>query len=279
MIAMRVNVGCELVFDSPSPTPLVAQVQPRPDGPHRLCRESCCLDPTVESHEYLDSFGNRCWRLTVPQGSQTLRYDAEVEISPEPDVVVPDAAQVAVEALPDETLMFTLPSRYVLSDVLSNTAWDLFGKTTPGWARVQAICDWVHNQIEFRTASTNPLTTALDVYLQRYGVCRDFAQLGVTMCRALNIPARYVFGYLPDIGIEPPDVPMDFHSWFEAYLGERWYTFDARHNTPRIGRIPIGRGRDALDVAIVTQYGPARLRSMNVWSDELKEPGAGRMDG
>jgi transglutaminase-like putative cysteine protease len=159
----------------------------------------------------------------------------------------------------------------VLSDVLGSTAWDLFGTGPAGWVRVQSICDWIHARIEFRAASTTPATTSLDVYHQRYGVCRDFAHLGITMCRALNIPARYVFGYLPDIGIEPPDVPMDFHSWFEAYLGGRWYTFDARYNTPRIGRIPIGRGRDALDVAIVTQYGPATLTGIRVWSDAVSD--------
>jgi transglutaminase-like putative cysteine protease len=268
---MRVRIGCEFVFDSPFPTPLVTQVQPRPDGAHRLVREETSLDPAVDSHEYLDAFGNRCWRLTAPEGLLTLRYDAEADISPDPDPVVADARQLPVDQLPDDTLMFTLPSRYVLSDLLGNVAWDLFGKTEPGWARVQAICDWAHQWIEFRTASTTPVTTSLDVYLQRYGVCRDYAHMGVTMCRALNIPARYVFGYLPDIGVEPPDVPMDFHSWFEANLDGTWYTFDARHNTPRIGRIPIGRGRDALDVAIVTQYGPARLAQMTVWSDEVQE--------
>jgi transglutaminase-like putative cysteine protease len=268
---MRVKIGCEFVFQTPSPTPLVVQVQPRPDGPHRLLREDCSLVPSVDSHEYLDSFGNRCWRLTAPDGFLTLRYDAEVEVPPDPDPVVPEAAQMPVEALPDETLAFTLPSRYALSDLLSNTAWDLFGEIPAGWGRVQAICDWIYQHIDFRAASTTPTTTVLDVYLQRYGVCRDFAHLGVTMCRALNIPARYVFGYLPDIGVEPPDVPMDFHSWLEAFLGGRWYTFDARHNTPRSGRIPIGRGRDALDVAIVTQYGPAQLSRMTVWADELKE--------
>ena len=267
---MRVRIGCEFVFDSASPTPLIVQVQPRPDGPHKLLRQQAVLEPAVDSHEYLDSFGNRCWRVTAPEGRLVLRYDAEAVVAPDPDVVVPDAAQLPVEALPDDTLVYTLPSRYVLSDLLSNTAWELFGGTPARWARVQAICDWIHGHIEFRTASTTPTTTALDVYLQRYGVCRDFAHMGVTLCRALNIPARYVFGYLPDIGIEPPDIAMDFHSWFEAYLGDRWYTFDARHNTPRVGRVPIGRGRDALDVALVTQYGPARLSRMTVWADELK---------
>ena len=266
---MQVKIGCQFSFDSPVPIPLVLQVQPRPDGGHRLLQETWSLQPEAECHEYLDGFGNRCLRFTAPTGPLRFRYEAQAEISPEPDPIVSHATQVPIEGLPDETMVFTLPSRYILSDLLSNAAWDLFGQVPAGWGRIQAVCDWIHEHVEFRTASTTPVTTALDVFLQRYGVCRDFAHMGVTMCRALNVPARYVFGYLPDIGIEPPDIPMDFHSWFEAYLEGGWYTFDARHNTPRIGRVPIGRGRDAVDVAIVTQFGPARLTGMEVWADEL----------
>ncbi|MFN0072493.1 MAG: transglutaminase-like domain-containing protein [Chloroflexota bacterium] len=267
---MRVNVGCELTFQSPAPVPIVAQVLPRFDDSHEITREVRSTLPMTDSHEYLDGFGNRCWRSLAPSGSFTMRYDADVTVSRSPDPVVPCATQTSVQDLPDELLTWMLPSRYVLSDVLGSTAWDLFGASPTGWARVQAICDWVHEHIHFRTASTTPATTSLDVYHQRYGVCRDFAHVGITMCRALNIPARYVFGYLPDIDV-PVAGPMDFHSWFEAYLDGRWYTFDARHNTPRIGRIPIGRGRDALDVAIVTQYGASSLTNMVVWSDEIPE--------
>ena len=270
-IAVRVNVGCELRFNAPEQVSFIAQVLPRPDDAQEILDETRSVEPVDRSHEYLDGFGNRCWRIHAPAGDFTLRYDADVSITGEADPVAPEAAQLPPEQLPDELLAWTLPSRYVLSDVLGSTAWDLFGNGPAGWARVQSICDWIHARIEFRAASTTPATTSLDVYHQRYGVCRDFAHLGITMCRALNIPARYVFGYLPDIGIEPPDVPMDFHSWFEAYLGGRWYTFDARYNTPRIGRIPIGRGRDALDVAIVTQYGPATLTGIRVWSDAVSD--------
>ena len=266
---MRVNVGCELRFSSPAPVPLVAQVLPRTDDAHEILREERSAEPIDRSHEYEDAFGNRCWRILAPAGDFSFRYDADVMITGQPDPVVPEAMQVPVEDLPDALLAWTLPSRYILSDVLGSTVWELFGSVPPGWGRVQAICDWIHQHIQFRAASTTPATTSLDVYHQRYGVCRDFAHLGITMCRALNIPARYVFGYLPDIGIEPPDVPMDFHSWFEAYLGGKWYTFDARHNEPRIGRIPIGRGRDALDVAIVTQYGASTLAGISVWSDAV----------
>ena len=182
---------------------------------------------------------------------------------------MPDASLVAVEDLPDATLTYTLASRYIQSDLLVPTAWELFGGTPRNWQRVQAICDWVHTNINYETGSSSPTVTAMDVFDRRVGVCRDFALLATALCRAVNIPARYTFGYLPDIAVEPPDVPMDFHAWFEAFLGDRWYTFDARHNEPRIGRVVIGRGRDAVDVAMTTQYGFSRLNSMTVWADDV----------
>jgi len=190
-----------------------------------------------------------------------------IEVSGQADEVAPDAVQLPVEELPDEALLYTLPSRFCLSDTLSDMAWQLFGTIEPGWARVQAICDWVHGNIRFQYGSSNSLTTAADVCAQGVGVCRDFAHLAVTFCRALNIPARYVFGYLPDIGVPPPDAPMDFCAWMEVYLAGRWWTFDPRNNEPRIGRVLIGRGRDALDVAMVTTYGSPRLAQMTVWAD------------
>jgi len=266
-----VRVGCEIVMDVPAPVAIVTQVQPRIDGVLGFLREEAQLQPTARTSEYLDGFGNRCWRMLAPAGEFTLRYDAEVETSSEPDSVHVSARQIPVEDLPSETLVFTMPSRYVLSDLLGAAAWDLFGSTPQGWARVQAVCDWVYTNIQYRPVSTTPSTTSLDVYLQRYGVCHDFAHMGVTMCRALNIPARYVCGYLPDIGVTV-DTPMDFHSWFEAYLDGQWYAFDARHNVPRIGRIPVGRGRDALDVAIVTQYGAGTMSRMTVWADQTSNP-------
>jgi transglutaminase-like putative cysteine protease len=270
---MYVRVGCELAFEATSATPLIAQILPRLDGRNRIVRESRKVEPAVDTHEYLDPFGNRCLRLTVPVGEFTLGCDALVEVTDAPDPVVADAVQLGVEGLPDETLAFTLPSRYVQSDLLVNQAWELFGSSAPGWARVQAISDWIHQRIAYRSASTTPQTTALDIYLQRHGVCRDFAHLGVAMCRAMNIPARYVSGYLGDLRIEPLPGAMDFHSWFEAWLGDRWHTFDARHNTPRVGRIAVGRGRDAVDVALVTQYGAARLVRIKVWADEVGADG------
>ena len=172
-------------------------------------------------------------------------------------------------------MVYTLASRYCLTETLSQVAWHLFGGTEPGWARVQAVCDWIHENIRYGLLKSTPLTTAVDVYVGGGGMCRDFAHLAITFCRALNIPARYVFGYMPDIGVPGPHPPMDFHAWFEAYLGDRWWTFDARFNRPRIGRIPIGIGRDAVDVAMITTYGPAAFHRMVVWTDEVGERAEG----
>jgi transglutaminase-like putative cysteine protease len=250
---------------------MVMMVRAQPDGDHQTLYESRWTEPETPIREYVDAFDNHCWRFTAPAGRFRIRYDALVAASGEPDPVVPDAPLVPVEDLPDATLVFTLASRYVQSDLLVAKAWELFGDTPPTWQRVQAVCDWVHTNISYETSGNGPTITALDVFERRIGVCRDFALLATAFCRALNIPARYTFGYFPDIAVEPPDVPMDFHAWFEAYLGDRWYPFDARHNVPRIGRVVIGRGRDAVDVALVTQYGASQLNAMTVWADEVTE--------
>ena len=268
---MRIRVGGEFRYEATWPTPTVIQVEPRPDADHRLLQEQWETTPDIASRRYSDSFGNPCRRLMMPTGEQVWQYDAIVEVSGELEPYVPDAMQLPVEQLPDETLVYTLPSRFCLSDVLSDQAWSLFGNTEPGWARVQAICDWVHTNIRFQYGTSTPTTTSADVCAQGVGVCRDFAHLAITFCRAMNIPARYAFGYLPDINVAPVDAAMDFCAWFEAYLGDRWYTFDARNNERRIGRVLIGRGRDALDVAMVTSYGSPRLQSMTVWADEVPD--------
>lgn len=267
---MRCRVGCQFDYQSTVPTPVIVQVQVRPDGAHRILDERDTFQSDSAAHTYLDVFGNRCTRTIIPEGASFFAYDALIEVSGQTDEVVPDAAHHLVQDLPDEAMLYLLPSRYCPSDQLQAIAWDLFGWTEPGWARVQAVCDWVHNNLTFMAGSVG-LATALDVFLQRRGVCRDFAHLAVTLCRALNIPARYGFGYMGDIGVPPHPTPMDFHAWFEVYLGGRWYPFDCRHNTPRIGRIFIGRGRDATDVAMVTAFGPAQLTTMTVWADEVSE--------
>ena len=265
---MQIRVGCEFRYEATWPTPAIMQVQPHQEAEQRILHEAWQLTPPLALHAFTDLYGNSCQRMVIPSGSQVLNYDATIEVSGLVDEVAPDAVVLPVEALPDEVLHYTLPSRFCLSDVLSDMAWQLFGAMEPGWARVQAVCDWVHGNIRFQYGTSNSLTTAADVCAAGVGVCRDFAHLAVTFCRALNIPARYVFGYLPDIGVPPPDAPMDFCAWMEVYLSGRWWTFDPRNNEPRMGRVLVGRGRDALDVAMVTAYGSPRLAQMTVWADE-----------
>jgi transglutaminase-like putative cysteine protease len=267
---MQIRVGYELTYDCPRPTPMVLLLNihfsrvsdiVRPD--HLITR------PALPMSGYRDSFGNWCTRLTAPAGQTIVTTDALVNDSGKPDLVVPDARQTPVESLPEETLMYLLGSRYCETDVLSPIAWDLFGQTTPGWQRVQAVCDFVHDHISFGYAHARPTKTAYEAYNEKTGVCRDYAHLALTFCRCLNIPARYCTGYLGDIGVRPMDTPMDFAGWFDAYLDGEWYTFDARNNTPRIGRVLIARGRDAADVAISTTFGPNILRGFKVWTDEV----------
>ena len=265
---MRIRVGCRFDQKTVGPTPTVWQVRPRPDGAHEVVSATWDTEPGIDTRSYVDAFGNVCDRLLLPEGRSVVTYDALVEVSGEPDEAGESAPQRPVESLPDECMVFLLPTRFCLSDLLFDQAWDLFGAVEPGWARVQAVSDWVHEHITFDYMATSPSTTAVDVWETRTGVCRDFAHLGVTFCRALNLPARYVFGYLPDIGVPPPDHPMDFCAWMEVYLGDRWWTFDPRNNQRRVGRVVIGRGRDAVDVAMVTTYGSAVLEQMTVWADE-----------
>lgn len=265
---MNVRVGCEFGYESAAPTPTVWQVRPRTDGAHTVLSGSWETDPPVSVSSYADLYGNVCDRLILPGGPATVRFDALVEVPAAPDDADADAPQVPIEELPDDALLFLLPSRFCLSDLLYDTAWELFGGTGAGYARAQAVSDWVHEHVRFDAGSSTPTTTAVDVLEQGAGVCRDFAHLGVSFLRALNMPARYVFGYLPDIGVPDPGMPMDFCAWLEVYLGGRWFTFDPRNNQRRTGRVVIGRGRDALDVAMVTSYGGAVLKTMRVWADE-----------
>jgi transglutaminase-like putative cysteine protease len=267
--SLRLRIGCEFHFASDFPVPMLMLVEIARSEPRvQPLYQSRWLQPDVQLRDYRDSFGNTVWRLTAPGGALTVRYDALVDVDRTPDPVCPALAQVPPQDLPDDALVFTLPSRFVESDLLGNAAWDLFGNTPATWDRVQAICDWVHTNIRYEAGSSGPTTTARDIFVSRVGVCRDFAVLPVAFCRALNIPARYTFGYLPDVDVVPPDVAMDFHAWFEAFLGGRWFAFDARHNQPRVGRVVIGRGRDVADVALSTSYGAVRLESMTVWAEE-----------
>jgi transglutaminase-like putative cysteine protease len=225
-------------------------------------------EPGLPVHAYHDGFGNWCSRMVAPPGRVRIASTAVVNDNGTPDPIVVSASQHAVQELPDETLVFLLGSRYCETDLLSETAWQLFGHTPLGWARVQAICDFVHRHIAFNYAHARPTRTALEAFNERRGVCRDFAHLAVALCRCMNIPARYCTGYLSDVGVPPPHSPMDFAGWFEAYLGGGWHTFDPRNNVPRIGRVLIARGRDAADVPISHTFGPNTLVSFQVWTEE-----------
>jgi len=218
---------------------------------------------------YRDSFGNICGRLLAPAGGITLRGHAVVQDSGLPDAIDLDAQQMPIEQLPDDLLLYLMASRYCETDKLTDVAWSLFGNTQPGWARVAAITEFVHNHVTFGYQHAHHMKSAYDVYQQRAGVCRDFAHLALTFCRCMGIPARYCTGYMGDIGIPPDPAPMDFSGWFEVYLSGRWYTFDARHNFPRIGRILMATGRDAADVALTTSFGRMALTKFLVISDEI----------
>lgn len=268
MRQLRVRVGCDFLYESSFPTPILAIVRPKDYHTHRLVDEHTVVEPWIPLHTYVDSFGNHVWRLVAPVGQLRLRYDALAEVPAEPDPVHPGLPKTPVDQLPDDVLMYTLPSRHCQSDLFIDDAWNMFGGVQTGWEQVQAICDWIHTNIAYAKGS-NSNTSSYDVYQQRSGVCRDFAHLAVTFCRALNIPARYVCGYLPEIEIEPDPAPMDFHAWFEAFIDGEWRTFDARHNRQRIGRTLIASGRDAVDVALATIYGSAKLVHMHVWADQV----------
>ena len=265
----NVRVGCEFRLVSEIPTHAVFQVEPRRGQQAVLIREEWSIPGALKRRQYIDGYGNFCARMDMPAGGFTLRYDAVVEVPHRLDDADESAKELSPSELPSNVLVYLLPTRYCLSDVLADEAWRLFGAVAPGWARVQAICDYVNGSISYEAGSTGPLTTVVDVYEDRRGVCRDFAQLAISFCRALNIPARYAFGYLPDIEVVPDEVPMDFCAWMEVWLGGRWYTFDPRNNERRIGRVLIGHGRDALDCAMLTSYGNATLESMTVWADQV----------
>ncbi|CAN5619706.1 transglutaminase family protein [soil metagenome] len=254
---LALNVGCEFAFETTRLTTAVLQVAPSPQADMQLRSE--VWDTQADHHGYVDAYGNRCERFTIAPGSSRLIYRAEVERERPADVIEPERAETSPALLPDETLRFVMPSRYCLPDELGNEAWNRFGDLAPGWSRVQAIVDWVHTEVEWIAGASNPWTTAVDVLHARQGVCRDFAHLAISFCRALNIPARYVFGYLPTIGVPPPPEPMDFAAWFEVYLDGEWCTFDARNNELRTGRVIVGRGRDAADVALITSLGALNL--------------------
>jgi transglutaminase-like putative cysteine protease len=267
---MKIHAGYEISYECPQPTPMILTLSVHPSRvPDLLSPDWMRLDPLIPANVYRDGFGNTCHVIQAPAGRLTLSADFLIQDSGAPDETAPDAEQHSLERLPVETLVYLLGSRYCETDRFIQIAWAQFGNVPKGWRLVQAICNYVHDRITFGYAHASPTKTAWDAHAQRLGVCRDFAHLAITLCRCMNLPARYCTGYLGDIGVPPDPEPMDFSAWFEVYLGGRWYTFDARHNHPRIGRILMARGRDATDVAIVTEFGPCKLAGFKVVTDEV----------
>lgn len=269
---MLIKTGYDITFETDAATPmsLLLSVHPSRQGDLRS-PETITFDPPIPQRQTVDAFGNICTRIVAPAGRLTISADFLVADSGLPDTIAPQARQVAIDDLPDDVMVYLMASRYCDTDKLSAIAWELFGQTPEGWARVQAIVDYVHRRIRFDYQLADSTRSAFDGYHQQVGVCRDFAHLAIAFCRCMNIPARYCTGYLGDIGVPPVPDPMDFSAWFEVYLGGRWYTFDARHNTPRIGRIVMARGRDATDCAISTSFGAARLTRFDVHTDEVAD--------
>jgi len=268
---MHIRVGYELQYDFPQPTPIIANLNVHYSRASDIVQpDQMRTMPPVPISAYRDGFGNWCTRLVAPTGLFTITADGIVADSGTVDPVVYGAVQHPLIELPEDTLVFLLGSRYCETDRMTEAAWRMFSGTPLGWARVQAICNFVHQHIAFGYEHASPTKTAWDVFNDRKGVCRDYAHLAITLCRCLNIPARYCTGYLGDIGLPPPYAPMDFAGWFEAYLGGAWHTFDPRNNEPRAGRILIARGRDAADVAITTTFGPSTLKGFRVWTDEIQ---------
>jgi transglutaminase-like putative cysteine protease len=269
---MLIRVGCEIEFTFPEPTAVILMLSLHPlRAPTIRKHEDLRVEPPVPLSQFFDTNGNRCARAVVPAGRVAFSNDAIVEDCGLPDLKVANATQGNIQDLPYEVLQFLLASRYCEVDSeLKQVAWQLFSQTPAGWPRVQAICDFVHRHIRFDYQQARANRTALEVYRGRVGVCRDYMHLAITLCRCLNVPARYCTGYLGDIGVPLAPYPMDFSAWFEAFLGGQWYAFDARNNVPRIGRVLMARGRDAADVALTTTFGLNQLQTFKVWTDEVQ---------
>ncbi|MDB5596183.1 MAG: transglutaminase [Hyphomicrobiales bacterium] len=267
---MKIRAGFSIAYECMQPTPMMLVLNIHPSRRVDLLTEQVLtFDQPIEAWNYTDGFGNACTRIVAPPGLTTISTAFEIYDTGLPDAVPENALQHEIKDLPDEVLVFLLGSRYCDTDRLADLAWSLFAHTPPGWPRVKAICDFVHNHIAFNYQNANPQRTAHGGYTDRTGVCRDFAHLAITLCRCMNIPARYCTGYLGDIGVPVVPEPMDFSAWFEVYLSGRWITSDARHNKPRIGRILMATGRDATDVALSTNFGPSRLARFDVVTEEV----------
>jgi transglutaminase-like putative cysteine protease len=267
---MLIRAGYDLHFSAEQPVPLLAMLSIHPSRnkdlitPHRIVAE-----PDMPLYDYVDMFGNICSRITVPPGRLSLSCDFVIHDHGNPDRTCPGAPWAPTETLPDDVMVYLLASRYCQTDIMLDTAWALFGSLEAGWATVEAIVEFTHNHVKFGYEHARPTKSAWDTFQEAEGVCRDFAHLAITFCRCMNIPARYCTGYLGDIGVPPDTAAMDFSAWFEAYLGGEWFTFDARHNTQRIGRIVMAHGRDAIDTALTTTFKPVSLTHFAVHTDEV----------
>lgn len=268
---LTVRVGCDLVYETVAQTSFLLDVLPQVEGRQILVDENLRLGNQMTAETIENTHGNRLLRVLLPPGRTEFRHDALVRLPATIDQLgIEQADVVAPELLPPDVLRYTLPSRYCESDKLSAFAWQNFGGIPQGYERVRAVCDWVHEHIEYRFGSGHPDLSAMDIYQRRYGVCRDFAHLTIALCRALNLPARYVTGHLPDIGYIDPGTAMDFHAYAEVYLGHRWFAVDARYNVPRIGRVKICHGLDAVDCAFGTSFGQVLLTHFEVWAYQIE---------
>ena len=266
---LTVRVGCHVAYETPVPTPALFVLRPRLEGRVLVMQEKLSFGIGQPAYEFQDYHGNITYRSTLMPGRNEIRHDALVAVSSLPDTREVLGPLQTVSQLHSDLLRYTLPSRYCDSDKLMDFAWNNFGQVPHGLPRVQAICDWVHNNIEYRYGSGRPDLSASEVIGRRHGVCRDFAHAAIALCRAFNLPARYVTGHLPDIGYLDPGSPMDFHAYCEVWLGHDWLTFDPRFNVPRIGRVKVAHGADAVDGAFATIYGEAKLTYFNVWAYQV----------
>jgi len=266
---MTVRIGCHIIYQTSQPTPILLVLRPRLDGRQVVRQEKISFSPYFPSDEYTDMHGNITYRSVLQPGQNIIHHDALVAVSSDPDNYDQQSFPVSIGQLPSWVLRYTLPSRYCDSDKLMDFAWRQFGQINNGVERVLAICNWVHHNIEYRFGSGRADISASEVIQQRFGVCRDFAHVAIALCRTFNLPARYVVGHLPDIGYLDPGTPMDFHAYFEVYLGQTWCTFDARYNIPRIGRVKVAQGLDAVDGAFSTIYGEAQLSWFEVWAYQV----------
>jgi transglutaminase-like putative cysteine protease len=269
---MHIRYGYDIALELAQPATILAMADVHSDFRGYVVEETELeVAPAMAAERYIDDTGNVVRRLSAPAGQVSLRLQGVFRSDGREDEVDTAAEAVGVSDLPSDTLTFLRPSRYCETDLLSDFAWANFGAISGGWARVQAICDFVHQRLRFSYPEARPTRTASEALAEGVGVCRDFTHLAVALCRCLNIPARYCNGYLGDIGVPPDPAPMDFNAWFEAFLGDRWFTFDARHNQPRIGRILIARGRDAADIPMITTFGSHALTRFTVVTEEIKE--------